>query len=199
MPRSRGDVVPKKKQHITDAAVELFRRYGMKRVTVTEICEKANVSKMTFYKYFPNKVYLAKHVLDVLSQEILDHIDQIKEKDVPFARKAELWIARRVELTEKLSPDFIDELYHIDEELEDFVKERTRKNFKHFVDFLSEAQASGDIRADLSPEFIMLVLDRLTDLGRSRNALRLFNDSWPELTRAVNTFFFYGILGSDQE
>lgn len=196
MPRRRGDAnsVPKKMQHITDAAIELFQRFGMKRVTVTEICEKANVSKMTFYKYFPNKVHLAKHVLDVLSREVIDHIDHIKEMDAPFSKKIELWIADRVELAQKLSPEFIEELYNIDDELKDFARERSRKNFQHFVDFLSEAQASGELRSDVSPEFIMIVIDRLNDLGRNERALKLFNDNWSELTRAVNTVFFYGIL-----
>ena len=39
----------KKKQSIIKASRDLFMRYGIKRVTVEEICETAGVSKMTFY------------------------------------------------------------------------------------------------------------------------------------------------------
>ncbi len=46
------------------AARELFWKHGLKRVTVEEICREAGVSKMTFYKFFPNKVTLAKAVYD---------------------------------------------------------------------------------------------------------------------------------------
>jgi len=196
MPRSRDDSkgVPRKKQHITDAAIALFQKFGMRRVTVAEICEKANVSKMTFYKYFPNKIELTKHVLDELSEEILAHIDEIRTMDVPLTTKIELWIANRVELAARLSPEFLEELYNVDEELKDFVRKRSDANARHFVDFLSEAQANGELRPDLSPALIALVIDKLNTLGRSERALSLCDHNWSELTRAVNTVFFYGIL-----
>lgn len=46
------------------ASRELFWKHGLKRVTVEDICREAGVSKMTFYKFFPNKVTLAKAVYD---------------------------------------------------------------------------------------------------------------------------------------
>ncbi|WP_372931944.1 TetR/AcrR family transcriptional regulator, partial [Mariniphaga sediminis] len=52
----------KKYLEIMKTARELFWKHGFRRVTIQEICEKAGVSKMTFYKHFPNKIDLAKTV-----------------------------------------------------------------------------------------------------------------------------------------
>ena len=41
-----------KSKLIVETATDLFMRYGVKRVTVEEICQTAKISKMTFYKYF---------------------------------------------------------------------------------------------------------------------------------------------------
>ena len=58
----------KKQQQIVNSGKELFFQYGVKRIRVEEICRKAKVSKMTFYKYFENKFALAEHIV----QEILN-------------------------------------------------------------------------------------------------------------------------------
>ena len=41
----------------------LFFKYGIKKVSVAEICKEAGVSKMTFYKHYANKGELAKEFL----------------------------------------------------------------------------------------------------------------------------------------
>ena len=53
----------KKYKQIIATSKELFWKFGIKRVTVEEICSQAHVSKMTFYKFFPNKIELAKIIL----------------------------------------------------------------------------------------------------------------------------------------
>src|SRR3712207_4537274 len=40
---------------LVDAAVELFERKGFEATTVEEICERAEVSPSTFFRYFPAK------------------------------------------------------------------------------------------------------------------------------------------------
>ena len=40
------------------AAQELFREYGLNKVSVEEICDRAGVSKMTFYRQYRNKIDL---------------------------------------------------------------------------------------------------------------------------------------------
>ena len=61
---------PKQKQ-ILETSKELFWKFGFKRVTIEEICKEAGVSKMTFYKYYPNKIELVKGLMKrVLSESL---------------------------------------------------------------------------------------------------------------------------------
>jgi AcrR family transcriptional regulator len=52
----------KKFQSTVNKAKELFWKYGIKKVSIEEICAEAPVSKMTFYKFFKNKNDLAEWV-----------------------------------------------------------------------------------------------------------------------------------------
>jgi AcrR family transcriptional regulator len=49
---------------ILDAAIELFGSRGYDASTVEHICERADVSRQTFYSYYPSKA----HVLSALSE-----------------------------------------------------------------------------------------------------------------------------------
>ena len=183
----------RKADDIVRATISLFQRFGMKRVSITEICETAKVSKGTFYKYFSNKVELTKHVIDVMSEEILQRVDEIREMDIPFVEKVQLWIDQRTQLASELSPELIEELYYADEELKDFIAKRSAKNMAYFLGFISDGQEQGQIRPEIKPEFILTVLHRLNDLARDERLVAMY-PSWKELTKEVQDFFFYGIL-----
>jgi len=40
---------------ILEAAKELFFKHGFKRISIEDICNKADVSRRTFYVYYENK------------------------------------------------------------------------------------------------------------------------------------------------
>ena len=79
----------KKKQQLLITATELFSAHGFRRITIDEICKTANISKMTFYKYFKNKIDIGKVVLDTIySQGKLRYYEMLKQ-DIPFSDKIE--------------------------------------------------------------------------------------------------------------
>lgn len=42
-------------QALLDAAMRVFSRYGVKRSSMSDLCEEAGVSRQTFYNNFRNK------------------------------------------------------------------------------------------------------------------------------------------------
>ena len=52
------------RERLMKSAFTLFQRFGIKKVTVEEIARGANVSKMTFYKYFRNKKDILLTIMD---------------------------------------------------------------------------------------------------------------------------------------
>ena len=76
-----------KLREILIAAKELFWKHGFKRITIEEICSAANVSKMTFYKHFKNKMELVKYLLNHIYEKGMKQYRDIMNSDIHFSEK----------------------------------------------------------------------------------------------------------------
>lgn len=88
---------------------------------------------MTFYRHFPNKVELAKHLLEIWSEQISARIEEIDAMGIPFPQKVGLVVSERVQLARELSPEFIAELYHADPSLAGFLTRQVNMLFFYGV------------------------------------------------------------------
>lgn len=77
----------KKQELILHTAKELFWKHGFKRVSVEEICKIAKVSKMTFYKFYPNKIELAKAVCDNVIEDSIAKFHEVLHKEITTEEK----------------------------------------------------------------------------------------------------------------
>jgi AcrR family transcriptional regulator len=175
----------KKQQQLEVTAENLFNQHGIKRVTIEEICRKAGVSKMTFYKYFDNKMGLVKHIWDNWIEEGFNKLDEINAMDISFPEKIERMFEWKRAFTSKMSIEFIEDFLHIEGGVE---KVRGR-----FFQFIIESQKKGDIRPEVRPEFIMAVLDKLYELARDENLMKKY-PHFIEFNRELKDFLWYGLL-----
>ncbi len=175
----------KKQQQLEVTAENLFNQHGIKRVTIEEICRKAGVSKMTFYKYFDNKMGLVKHIWDNWIEEGFNKLDEINAMDISFPEKIERMFEWKRAFTSKMSIEFIEDFLHIEGGVE---KIRGR-----FFQFIIESQKKGDIRPEVRPEFIMAVLDKLYELARDENLMKKY-PHFIEFNRELKDFLWYGLL-----
>jgi len=184
----------KKYIQIVDRAWELFWKYGYNRVTVEEICEKAGVSKSTFYKHFKNKIDLTKTILDKVYDQSLEKYNMIMEQDIPFFEKVKQSILFKLNQTEDLSGEFFRELYATgNKELNEYWIKKINTVLKMLHDSYVEAQKKGHIRKDIKPEFIIYMLNKMMEMIKDENILKLYN-SPQDLIMEHTNFFFYGIL-----
>lgn len=185
----------KKKERIVEAAAALFRQYGVRRVTVEEICREAGASKMTFYKYFPNKMELLKHIWTTWIDEGYTRLEEIDAMDIPFSAKLQKLIEYKSEQLAKISWEYMDELLHAEPEVAAFFRDTQEKNLHLFMAFLEKAQARGDMRP-VRLELFLAVLDKLNEIARDENLINLYHDH-VEFVREIQLFLFYGILPTD--
>lgn len=183
---------PKYKQ-IVKTAQDLFYRYGIKRVSVEEICSTAHVSKMTFYKYFPNKIGLAKHILSELIDDSEKKYDNIMSGNSAFTEKVDQIISLKLDSMNSMSNNMIKEILHANPEIEKLFAQRRKIFYVKMIEEYVEAQKKGDIRADIRPEFILYILNVLTDLIKDEKTQKMYPDL-TELVKEITNFFFYGIL-----
>ncbi len=174
-----------KKSQVVDAARDLFFRHGVRRVTVAEICNKANVSKVTFYKYFDNKQVVAKHIGDELIELGFARFDEIKGLDLSFPEKIDLMTQWRVEFFSQISSEFIEEILDLEGVYAE-IKKRYLENIK-------AAQERGEIRQEISVELIWLVTEKLNELVKEGSWKSIFSD-YSQFQRQLRRLYFYGLL-----
>ncbi len=193
MNKNANGEVSKKAVRILDTAQELFSRHGFKRVTVEEICRQADASKMTFYKYYSNKIDLIKRIFNRWFDEGYARLDEIDAMPISFPEKLGLIVKWKLELVEKFSSQFMDEYLQPNQELGEFLQTLSVKSYGRFSAWVVEAQQRGDIRPDVRPEFLLLMMEKLQELIRDPRLKKLYPD-YVDLAREVNNYFFYGIL-----
>lgn len=189
----------KKKQSIIKTSRDLFMRYGIKRVTVEEICETAGVSKMTFYKHFKNKLDLALFILNREVEEGVNRYKRIMDQDIPYSEKAKEIIRMKLESSEDVSQEMLQDLLSSSiPEVAALMSEISRKNFELFFNDMITAQNKGEIRQDINPHFIIHMLGLMQDMASDDKVLSMY-ESTRALTSEIINFFFYGILPRKKE
>jgi AcrR family transcriptional regulator len=187
-----------KRDQILRTGKELFWKHGFRRVSIEEICREAGVSKMTFYKYFPNKIELVKTLMDGIMQNAVDKYIRIRESSLSYPEKVIQMIELKREQTHAMSTEFFkDYLQSGDPELISYLEKLSGETFQMFTDDLRRAQENGDIRKDLKVEFIMAILNHLVDIVQHDEALLGMYEEPQDLAVEMTTFLFYGILNRD--
>jgi AcrR family transcriptional regulator len=183
-----------KLREILIAAKELFWKYGFKRVTIEEVCREAQVSKMTFYKHFKNKMELIKYLLNFIYDASLKTYREIMDSDLPFKDKVKKTLDLKMEQSQNISNEFMnDYIRHADPEMLQFLNEIKTKNLTMIVNDYSEAQKRGDIRNDIKPEFILYFLNHMFEMIKDDKLEKMYPNP-QDMIMEVTNFFFYGVL-----
>ncbi len=182
-----------KKDSILRAGRSLFLRHGIRKVRVEEVCADAEVSKRTFYKYFRDKNQLAVAVLGELFEEGRVRVESVLGVDCPIEEKARQIIAIKSELASGASAVFYRETLDDETEPGRFALHQQRKWDERVRRFYRDAQSQGQIRADIDIDLLMALFERVRDLVKEPDLMRLAPD-FPRFVETVMTLFFYGII-----
>ena len=177
----------KKYNDILETARVLFWKYGFKRVSIEEICREAKTSKMTFYKFFPNKLDLAKAVFDsVVGKSVTQfkiHLDEAKTASELLANMLQM----KRDGIHDISKEFIADFYTNPElGLKDYINEKTQQVWLEMVGDFKLAQERGLFRKDLNIEFFLYFTRKFSDYLDDPYMNQLFpnpQDLVMELTR----------------
>lgn len=187
-----------KKEQILKTGKELFWKFGFTRVTVEEICKEAGISKMTYYKYFDNKMALVKTLLNDVLKTSMEKYQQIMASQIPYPEKVTQMIELKREQTHTMSSEFFrDYMQSGDPELLAFLEKKSEESLEIFTEDFRKAQQNGDIRKDLKVEFIMAVMNLLIEWAQHDNSLIDLYEDPQDLAVEITSFIFYGILNRE--
>jgi AcrR family transcriptional regulator len=188
------EAISKKQDQIIQAGRSLFWKYGIKRVSVEEICLEAGVSKMTFYKHFANKTSLALYILKQFYNDSMAEYHRIMDSNASYPEKIEQGIELKLRNARNLSQEFVDELYkNGDAEIMAFMQEMVKVSLDAFMTDFKKYQQKGEIRNDVKPEFMLYMLNKMVDMTADDNFIRLFRNP-ADMVRSISSFYFYGIM-----
>jgi AcrR family transcriptional regulator len=184
----------KKYQAVFKKGKELFWKYGMKRVSIEEICNESSVSKMTFYKFFPNKVELAKSIIREMMEELLDEFSLCMLSDVSVEEKIKKAIFMEVKISKDVSIEFVNDIYGNNEtEIINLLQHYKDQGKTMIYSILVQAQEEGIIRKDVKIDFIMYQFDKLFENLNNDNLLSQYN-SFQEFSLENINFMLYGLM-----
>jgi AcrR family transcriptional regulator len=188
------DLSHNKKYHkLLKTARELFWKHGFRRVSVEEICQRSGVSKMTFYRFFTNKIELAKSVFDREAHEGVQNFRNILHEDISPAEKVKKIVLLKVEGTHNISREFLADFYTDPaSELRVYVEEKTRNIWEEMLNDFRQAQQKGWFRKDFKPEFLIEVSMKLVEIVKDEKLLQLYSTP-QDLVLELTNLIAYGI------
>jgi AcrR family transcriptional regulator len=188
------------KENIRQAALELFKAHGVKKVSVSEIASRAAVSPVTIYNHFGSKDDLVRDVAKQFLLDLVDKYQAMMQSDAPFMEKLEMIIFDKTEIARQYNAEFLQTIISSDPELRQFVDSIFENRiFRLMSDFFREGRRQGYVNPDLSDE-TMILYQRIFRQGVT---------SYPGLLEAVERdksllpqlsyLYLYGIMGRRDE
>lgn len=190
--RSRSDKLGKRAL-LFSAAETMLRRYGIKRISVEEICKEARVSKMTFYKYFRSKEDLVLQILNSWLEPAYREMQAIVASERSFPEKIQLLVAQKQRSLSQLSEAFLADYLRNEGAIKAFIEQWSERAAQAFSAFLEQAQARGELEVIIKPNLFMVYLDKIWELARDQSLAAQYS-SYNEYIEALNRIFFYGVV-----
>jgi len=184
----------KSSERIINSARKLFFKYGISRVSVKEICEHADISKMTFYRNFRSKEDIALAIVREVYDEARPKFNEILKRDIPFEEKIKKVLEMKINLISGFSNEFLSDIVVSEvPEIDEFIKQEKQKSVATINDIFIKAQENGEVRSDVPFETIIAILNSMNDVffqlqqsGKYRNGSEILKDMFKVL--------YYGIL-----
>jgi AcrR family transcriptional regulator len=182
-----------KRDQILKTGQQLFWKFGFRRVTVEEICREAGVSKMTFYKFFPNKQELASAILDKVFDESLMKIKMIRDEHESADKTLKKMLQMKSEGVHGISKEFIKDLYANPEwGMRSYLEEKTSMVYAEISRVYEKGKEEGWVRKDLNVPFLIQFIQKSIEMITKDELLNHF-DSSEELVMEITNLFVYGI------
>jgi AcrR family transcriptional regulator len=158
---------------VLNAAVRLFNERGYDFTSMFDIAEALNITKSSVYHHISGKEQLLQMALDRALDGLFAAADEVKALDAPAIDRLEQLIRRSVlVLTERL--EFVTLLLRVrgNTAIEQQALRRRRDFDTQVTEIVKEAQAQGDVRADVeaatAARLLFGMVNSLTEWYRPR-------------------------------
>ncbi|SFA95843.1 transcriptional regulator, TetR family [Lentibacillus halodurans] len=142
-----------KKEAIIQSAIEVFRKKGIEKATVSDIVKGAGIAQGTFYLYFSSKLSVMLSIAEVMTEKILHEIHENVHEALPFHRKLEVVVDIVFDMIKEYREVFA--LIYAGLASTEYMQEWDAIYESYYAWFshqLEQAKADGVVRDSLHPE-----------------------------------------------
>ena len=185
-----------KTNDILEAALSLFLKYGVKKVSVAEIAKEADVSQVTIYNYFDSKDNLIREVIVHYVNKVWDEYIELLDSDLTFPEKVKKIIFDKTLIANQINEEFFQ--YFMKEYAEEdnyIITFYTEDVLPRLLQMFAEGKEEGYVDRSISDEAILLYLQMFADYMRREEVA----ESMLPLTEDLTKLFFYGLTGKSED
>lgn len=185
-----------KTNDILEAALSLFLKYGVKKVSVAEIAKEADVSQVTIYNYFDSKDNLIREVIVHYVNKVWDEYIELLDSDLTFPEKVKKIIFDKTLIANQINEEFFQ--YFMKEYAEEdnyIITFYTEDVLPRLLQMFAEGKEEGYVDRSISDEAILLYLQMFADYMRREEVA----ESMLPLTGDLTKLFFYGLTGKSED
>ena len=186
-----------KKQQIKKAAFSLFNKYGIKKVSVEEICKSSATSKPTFYKFFPNKKHLAKTLIIELFNKRLNSYKKVILSDQNLEKQFKEFFKLKIKDSNLISRDFYNDLIQYFPR-DDFAKQK-EDIVTLFINQIKKKNTDNIQKVNVSIDFIIYMLKNdFFNIYINPSFTSMYKDLESATTELAH-FISYGLFGKKSD
>ncbi|MBN1370103.1 MAG: TetR/AcrR family transcriptional regulator [Dehalococcoidaceae bacterium] len=187
------------REKILEATLELFARQGIKKTSIKQISDRAEVSPVTIYNYFESKSGLVREVVKYLAGRKLAEAEELFSSGRPYLERLAEMVFIKNQNFNRYHPELLQAISAPDDPaLKEYVNGVIyNQALEVFTRFLEEGKRLGYIRAGLSAKSIRIFTEMF----------RYLSDSYPqvfedlsrnhELVNEIWKLYLYGLMGQE--
>ncbi len=182
-----------KKKDIIEAAIALFIKYGVQKVSIAEIAKEASVSQVTIYNYFESKSNLVQHTFQYYVDQIWDEMKHLLTSELPYEEKIKQLISFEKNMANSSTNNqFYQDLLKDYATGQSYVEEvYIKEGLPLLIEFVNDGKNQGFIDPSLSNEAILFYLQMFQEYMQRDDIVHTLLPISEDLTK----LFFYGIVG----
>ncbi len=186
------------KGKIIAAALELFAKNGIRKVSITEIAEKSGVNPVTIYNRFGTKKDLVRSSIEELIKTHWNAIRQILESDQPFTVKVKRIVSAKLGALIAYNSELLQSAIAFDRDIMAMVESYFKNEANPLIEkLISDGQQEGTVRKDVSKETLRLYITVLMEFARTNPHLFSGEDRASQTTKEIWSLFLHGIIARD--
>jgi AcrR family transcriptional regulator len=187
------------KEQIRTAARTLFSRFGVEKVSITEIAEEAGVSQGTIYNHFDGKEALVRDFIKAIIEQMVIRIEETLAPEKTFWEKIrDMFQTISIMMAHGPGMDSTGPIFSLnddllkDPEIRKIREAAQEKMTSLLLNMIHEGKAQGQISLDISDDALRVYLSAFIHIFPSAEFQKLYHES-PDIISELGRLMIYGL------